>query len=148
MKKVLIIAAAFGSITAAPAWADSAVDTDSMMTAAAPTQHQAIDLPIGNFDLAGVDRAQANAFMATMAESYEAGYRVPTALKAIPAEPSAGLTGLFIPAEFAYRSSAQDSGVDAVTPGRFLSSSVRADYLADTGPAAADKSAVGIRFGF
>lgn len=149
MKNVtLATAAALISITATPAFADSAIDTDTMVETAAPQQHQAIDLPISNFDLARVTGESDRGFMATMAAEFEPGFRVQNAQAPVTTEPNASLSGLFIPQEFAYRSSAQDSGVDAVNPGRFLSSSVRSDFLSDAGPAAADKNSVGVRFGF
>jgi len=149
MKNItLAAAAALISITATPAFADSAIDTETMVEAAAPQQHQAIDLPISNFDLAGVTGKQEPSFMATMIAEFEPGFRVQNNEAPITIEPNAGLSGLFIPQEFSYRSNAQDSGVDAVNPGRFLSSSVRSDFLSDAGPAAADKSSVGVRFGF
>ncbi len=149
MKNAIIAtAAALISITATPALADSAIDTETMVETAAPQQHQAIDLPISNFDLAGVATNQKHSFMATMADAFKPGYRVPNNATPILSQPIAGLTGLFIPEEYSFRSTAQDSGVDAVNPGRFLSSSVRSDYLSDTGPAASDKNTVGVRFGF
>lgn len=141
-------AAALISITATPAFADSAIDTQSMVEAAAPQKQKAIDLPISNFDLAGVIGKKDYSFMATMAAEFEPGFRVKNGTSPFTAQPNAGLTGLFIPQEFSYRSTAQDSGVDAINPGRFLSSSVRSDYLSDAGPAASDKSSVGVRFGF
>ncbi len=149
MKNVVIVtAAALISITATPAFADSAIDTQSMVEAAAPQKHQAIDLPISNFDLAGVSSNQDQSFMATMAPGFESGFRIENDVSPVVEQRSAGLTNLFIPQEFSYRSTAQDSGVDAVNPGRFLSSSVRSDFLSDAGPGAADKSSVGVRFGF
>ncbi len=149
MKNVTLAAAtALISISATPAFADSAIDTQSMVETAAPQKHQAIDLPISNFDLARVTGKQERGFMATMAAEFEPGFRVQNNEAPIAIEPNAGLSGLFIPQEFSYRSNAQDSGVDAVNPGRFLSSSVRSDFLSDAGPAAADKSSVGVRFGF
>ncbi len=148
MKNAIIAtAAALISITATPAFADSAIDTESMVETAAPQQHQAIDLPISNFDLAGVAAKQKHSFMATMADAFMPGYRLPKNDIPSLSQPNAGLAGLLIPEEFSYRSTTQDSSVDAVNPGRFLSSSVRPDYLSDAGPAAADKSAVGVRFG-
>lgn len=149
MKNVtLAAAAALISITATPAFADSSIDTQSVVETVAPQKHQAIDLPISNFDLAGVTSKQDHSFMATMASEFEPGFRVRNNAAPIVVEPNLGLSGLLIPQEFSYRSTAQDSGVDAVNPGRFLSSSVRSDYLSDAGPAAADKSSVGVRFGF
>lgn len=149
MKNIaLAAAAALISITATPAFADSAIDTQSMVETAAPQKHQPIDLPISNFDLAGVAAKQQHSFMATMAAEFEPGFRVKNNASPLTAQPNVGLSGLFIPQEFSYRSTAQDSSVDAVNPGRFLSSSVRPDYLSDAGPAAADKSSVGVRFGF
>ncbi|WP_422343075.1 hypothetical protein [Parasphingorhabdus sp.] len=149
MKNAIIVtAAALISITATPAFADSAIDTQSMIETVAPQQFQAIDLPVSRFDLAGVTGSQNDGFMATMMETFEPGYRVSVNAEPILAEPNAGLTSLFIPQEFSYRSTAQDSGVDAINPGRFLSSSIRSDFLSDTGPAASDKSSVGVRFGF
>ncbi|MEP2101925.1 MAG: hypothetical protein ABJP02_10495 [Parasphingorhabdus sp.] len=149
MKNVIIAtAAALISMTATPAFADSAIDTESMVEAAAPQKQQAIDLPISNFDLASFTGKQDHSFMATMADAFEPGYRVKDSGSPVTAQPNIGLSSLLIPQEFAYRSTAQDSGVDAVNPGRFLSSSVRSDYLSDAGPAAADKSTVGVRFGF
>lgn len=149
MKNVtLAAAAALISITATPAFADSAIDTETMVETAAPQKQQAIDLPISNFDLAGVTGKQNHSFMATMAAEFAPGFRVKNTTAPVTAKPNAGLTSLFIPQEFSYRSTAQDSGVDAINPGRFLSSSVRSDYLSDAGPAATDKRSVGIRFGF
>lgn len=149
MKNAIIAtAAALISITATPAFADSAIDTQSMVEAAAPQKHQAIDLPINGFDLAGVTGKQDHSFMATMAAEFEPGYRVQDDGSPVAAQPNVGLSGLFIPQEFSYRSTAQDTGVDTINPGRFLSSSVRSDYLSDAGPGAADKSSVGVRFGF
>ncbi len=149
MKNISLAAAtALISITATPAFADSAIDTQSMVETAAPQKHQAIDLPIRKFDLARLTGQQDPSFMATMATEFEPGFRVSNNTAAPATEPSVGLSGLFIPQEFSYRSNAQDSGVDAVNPGRFLSSSVRSDFLPDTGPAAADKNSVGVRFGF
>lgn len=149
MKNAIIVtAAALISITATPALADSAVDTDSMVEAASPQKHQAVDLPVTNFDLAAVAQPSNHSFMATMATDFEPGYRVNDELSPVAIEPDAGLAGLFVPREFAFRSTAQDSGVDAINPGRFISSSIRSDFLSDAGPAAADKSSVGVRFGF
>lgn len=150
MKNVILAsAAALISITATPAFADSAIDTETMVeTAAPPTQHQAIDLPISSFDLAGATTSQQYGFMATMADSFEPGYRIQNGPTPGITRPNIGVSSLLIPEEFSYRSTAQDSGVDAVNPGRFLSSSVRPDYLSEAGPASADKSAVGVRFGF
>lgn len=149
MKNVILASAvALISITATPAFADSAIDTETMVETAAPqTQQQAIDLPINSFDLAGAKASQQYGFMATMADSFEPGYRIEIGPTPDITRPSVGLSSLLIPQEFSYRSTTQDSSVDAVNPGRFLSSSVRPDYLSDAGPAAADKSAVGVRFG-
>ncbi|WP_109356293.1 hypothetical protein [Sphingorhabdus sp. EL138] len=145
---VIVTAAALISITATPAFADSAIDTQSMAETASPQKHQAIDLPISNFDLAGVTSKKDHGFMATMAAEFAPGFRIQSDIAPVAAQPDAGLTSLFIPQEFSYRSNAQDSGVDAISPGRFVSSSVRSDYLSDAGPAAKDKSSVGVRFGF
>ncbi|QTD56794.1 hypothetical protein [Parasphingorhabdus cellanae] len=149
MKNVtLAAAAALISTTATPAFADSAIDTETMVETAAPQQHQAIDLPIGHFNLAGVTTDQGYSFMATMVDIFEPGYRVQDNGARPASKPNESLASLLVSEEFSYRSTAQDSGVDAVNPGRFISSSVRSDYLSDAGPAAADKSSIGIRFGF
>ncbi|GAA0467384.1 hypothetical protein GCM10009096_05200 [Parasphingorhabdus litoris] len=141
-------AAAIVSITATPAFADSAIDTQSMVEIATPQKQQAVNLPISKFDLAGVANQQDHSFMATMTNTFEPGYRVKNEGASPTEQSSIGIANLFVPQEFSYRSTAQDSGVDAVTPGRFLSSSIRSDFLSDAGPAAFDKSSVGVRFGF
>ena len=148
MKKAIsTVLIALAASAATPAFADdSAVDMQDMAKEVSSSQHKAIDLPVSGFDLTTLGSNRE--FMATMASEFEPGYRVVQQSEAFAPTANAGIASLFFPPEYSYRSSAQDSGVDAVTPGRFLSSSVRADYLTDTGPAAADKSSVGLRFGF
>ncbi len=146
-KEISVLAIALAAITSSPALADeAAVETQAMIETAAPKTYQAVDIPVQSFDLAGV--AKTKDFMATVTRGYKPNHRLQENNAGSYAENSAGPAALFVPEEFAYRSNAQDSGVDAVTPGRFVSQSVRTDYLSDTGTAAADKSSVGIRFGF
>ena len=150
MKRILVplMIASLG-LVASPAQADSAIDTQSMTESAAPAPLvNAEQLPIGAFDLSGLATSSPADFMATMANRHKRDFR----LKA-EADPrfdgdQGGLVSAIVSPEFAYRSSAQDSGVDAVLPGRFVSNSVRDDFLPDTGPAASDKSSIGLRFGF
>lgn len=136
-------------LTASPALADdSAVDTDSMVETMAPPAPAAVDLPIASFDLNAIPGSQNLDFMATTSAKVQPGYRIENQTSAAIAPSSAGLASLLVPEEYSYRSTEQDSGVYPVIPGRFLSSSVRADYLTDTGPAARDKSSVGFRLPF
>ncbi|MEO0441362.1 MAG: hypothetical protein AAF067_10855 [Pseudomonadota bacterium] len=141
-------AATLMALTGAPALADdSAIDTHSMMEAAAPPTHNATSLPVSGFDLAALSGQQSLQFMATPESDYQPGYRIrETAAPAQASNP--GIASLIVPEEFAYRSTAQDSGVDALVPGQFLSTSVRDDLQSDTGPAAWDKSSVGLRLPF
>ncbi|MEL6875375.1 MAG: hypothetical protein AAGM33_07825 [Pseudomonadota bacterium] len=142
-------AATLMALTGTPALADdSAIDTHSMMEAAAPPTHNATDLPVSGFDLAALTGQQSLRFMATMESTYEAGYRISAASSPVASGSNPGIASLIVPEEFAYRSTAQDSGVDALVPGQFLSTSVRADLQSDTGPAARDKSSVGLRLPF
>ncbi|MEO9469768.1 hypothetical protein [Parasphingorhabdus sp.] len=144
-----IFSATVMMLTASPAIADdSAVDTESMTEAMAPSVPVAVDLPIAGFDLKAVSGSQNFDFMATAAKKNQPGYRIDNQPSPAITQPTSGLTSLLVPEEYSYRSSEQDSGVYPVIPGRFLSSSIRADYLTDTGPAARDKSSVGLRLPF
>lgn len=144
-----ILTATAMMLTASPALADdSAVDTDDMVETLASSIPDAVDLPIGGFDLKTIQGSQNLDFMATMAAEYQPGYRLEKQTSAAGAPSTSGLASLLVPEEYSYRSNEQDSGVYPVIPGRFLSSSVRTDYLTDTGPAARDKSSVGFRLPF
>ncbi|MEM8919684.1 MAG: hypothetical protein AAGE37_12585 [Pseudomonadota bacterium] len=147
-KAIAWTAATLMALTGAPALADdSAIDSHSMMEAVAPPTHNATDLPVSGFDLAALTDQQSLRFMATTESDYQPGYRIRET--AAPVETgNPGLASLIVPEEFAYRSTEQDSGVDALVPGQFLSTSVRDDLQSDTGPAAWDKSSVGLRLPF
>lgn len=150
MKKLaLITALTVTGLTSTPAFADSAVDTESMIDiarSAAPVE--AYSLPVNGFELSALKSDKTTEFMATMSDQYQPGYRYAALTEYTNTETGPGLASLLVPEEFAFRSNSQDSGVDAALPGRFLSNSVRADYLTSNGPASSDKSSVGIRFGF
>ncbi|SIN82978.1 hypothetical protein SAMN02745824_1948 [Parasphingorhabdus marina DSM 22363] len=150
-KAIAWTAATLMALTSSPALADdSAIDTSSMIEAAAvtPPTYQAADLPVSGFDLAALNSQQSPRFMATMESQYQAGYRIANITAPDLTDNSPGLASLIVPEEFAYRSTEQDSGVDALVPGQFISSSVRGELQSDTGPAARDKSSVGLRLPF
>lgn len=149
IKAIAWTAATLMALTGSPALADdSAIDTDSMMEAAAPPKHNATDLPVSGFDLAALGGQQSLRFMATMESEYQPGYRISETGSPVVTSNSAGLASLIVPEEFAYRSTEQDSGVNALVPGQFLSTSVRGELQNDSGPAARDKSSVGLRLPF
>ncbi len=150
MKRFMIpLMLGFAGLSASPALADSAIDTPSMLESASPAPSvNAENLPIDGFDLSGLQPASPAGFMATMSASYQPGYRLKNTASEEFVGDRGGVVSAIVSPEFAYRSTAQDSGVDAVLPGRFISNSVRGDYLPDTGPAASDKSSIGLRFGF
>lgn len=133
--------------SASPAFADSSVELHDILAASSTPMIDAVDLPFSSFDLTDHGKGDSQ-FMATMSEQFQPGFRLPTDSKALETEGLANPLGLIFPGELAYRSRSQDTGVDSIVPGRFLSNSVRADYLVDSGPAAADKNAIGIRIGF
>ncbi len=146
-QKISAITLLLAATMSSPALADNSTSgNDAMVEASALPSHQAISIPVQSFDLSGVTNARH--FMATAETEFMSDYRLQKNDRYMFQKSSAGLAELLVPEEFIYRSTAQDSGVDAVTPGRFLSESVRSDYLANTGPAAKDKSSIGIRFGF
>lgn len=155
MKNITIVTAvALTALFASPAMADDmAVDVDALMEAAEPQSYNAIDLPIGNFDLSAVSGTSGPGFMATMAEHYAPGYRIGqkygtlSVSEKTDSDQNIGLASFILPAEYAYRSRKQDSGVHALTPGQFISSAVRSDFISETGPSA-DKASLGVVFGF
>ena len=147
MKNLVKIAAILTAMISVPALADDmGIDTSDMTETASPALVNAFDLSADGFDLSSTTRQTS--FMATMAASLSPDYRLQNQGSGKYAENNAGIVSLFVPEEFAYRSNAQDSGVDAIVPGQYLSQSVRPDFLNDNGPAANDKSSVGLRFGF
>ncbi|OAO03106.1 hypothetical protein [Parasphingorhabdus sp.] len=133
--------------SSSPAFADSSLELHDIIAASPAPMIEAVDLPFSSFDLTDHDKGDSQ-FMATMSEQFQPGFRLLAESKALETEELANPLGLIFPGELAYRSRSQDTGVDSIVPGRFLSNSVRADYLADSGPAAADKNAIGIRIGF
>ena len=149
MQKYVPLAAAALILAASPAQADdAAMDVESMMEQSETKIYQPITPDFGTFDISGLSANTDASFMATMSKQFEAGFRLNEPVANFDRDSSAGLAALIVPEEFAFRSNEQDSGVDSVNPGRYLSHSVRSDYLSDTGPAARDKSSVGVRFGF
>lgn len=148
-KAIIILATTVSTIAAAPALADDAgIDRDSMIEQAKPRSIDAVTPTVRSFNIKNLGMKSTSSFMATMAGNFEQHYRLNVARNRFETEPSADLVGLIVPEEFAFRSNAQDTGVDAALPGRFLSSSARSDFLPQYGQANRDKSSLGVRFGF
>ncbi len=110
--------------------------------------YDAITPAIGSFDIGSLTGSRNIDFMATMGSRAKTEYRLNLPAQKFEADSDAGLAALIVPEEFAFRSNAQDTGVDAALLGRFLSSSTRSDFLSPSGPANRDKSSLGIRLGF
>ena len=148
-KAITIVAATVSTLTATPAFADDvSIDTDSMVAQAKPRSIDAITPSIGRFNIENLGSNPAGDLMASTPGNFEQGYRLDSDQNSFSIEQSAGLISLFIPAEYAFRSNAQDTGLNTALPGRFVASSTRSDLLSQTGPATRDKSSIGIRFGF
>lgn len=148
-KSVSLISAIIATVFASPAFADdAAIDVDSMVEEVSPKTYDAITPAIGSFDIGSLNGSRNIDFMATMTGHATPEYRLKLITQNFEADSSAGLAALIVPEEFAFRSNAQDTGVDAALPGRFLSSSTRSDFLSPSGPANRDKSSLGIRLGF
>lgn len=148
-KATKILATILAALITTPALADDAgIDSSSMMEQIKPQAIDAITPDVGGFDIQSLNDASTRDFMATAPAMFEQGYRLSAAEDQYANQESIGIAALFVPEEFAFRSNAQDTGVDASLPGRFLSSSTRSDFLSQNGPANRDKSSLGVRFGF
>jgi len=148
-KAIIILAATVSAITAVPALADDAgIDRDSMVEQVKPRPIDAVTPTVRSFNIENLGMESTSSFMATTAGKLEQEYRLNLVRNGFETEPSAGLIGLIVPEEFAFRSNAQDTGVDAALPGRFLSSSTRSDFLSQSGPVNRNKSSLGVKLGF
>lgn len=147
-RAILTFAAAAMATTASPALADEAMDVDAMVEHNLPEPVNAVTPIVSGFDVENIGSSTADEFKATITSQYQSGYRLSEPVARFDNGSSAGLVSIFIPEEFAYSSTAQDTGVDNALPGRYLSNSVRSDYLSETGPITRDKSSLGIRLGF
>ncbi|MEP2988416.1 MAG: hypothetical protein ABJN65_15955 [Parasphingorhabdus sp.] len=148
-KAIIIFAATVSTITASPVLADDAgMDSASMVEQVNPRSIDAVTPVVTSFNIASLGIQSTSGFMATDPKSFEQGYRLKTTNGGFESQPSVGLVSLFVPKEFAYRSNAQDTGVDAALPGRFLASSTRSDFISQSGPENRGKTSLGIRLGF
>ena len=143
-----IISALVAVSIASPVLADDAMDVSSMVEQSQTTSYQPITPSVQAFNIANLSTGKKADFMATMANQYRPDYRLHQPVANFDKDSNVGLVSLIVPKKFAFRSTAQDSGVDAVIPGRYVSHSVNRDYTSDTGPAARDKSTTGIKFDF
>ena len=148
-KAIIILAATVTAITTVPALADDAgIDRDSMVEQTRPRSIDAVTPTVRSFDIKSLGMKSTKSFMATTAGKLEQEYRLNASRNGFETDPSADLVGLIVPEEFAFRSNAQDTGLDVALPGQFLSSSTRADFISQSGPVSRDKSSLGVRFGF
>lgn len=148
-KAITILAASLSTAIATPALADDAgMDSASLTEQAKSLSVGAVTPQIGSFNIRSLNGATTSDFMATAPKMFEHGYRLSSAEDKFENQTSTGFVALLVPEEFAFRSNAQDTGVDASLPGRFLSSSARADFLPKSGPVNRGKSSLGVRFGF
>ncbi len=148
-KAIIIFAATISTITASPVLADDAgMDSASMVELVKPRSIDAVTPAVTSFNIATLGIKSASSFMATEPGRFEQGYRLEVANGGFKNQSAAGLVSLFVPEEFAYRSNAQDTGVDAALPGRFLASSTRSDFISQSGPENRGKTSLGIRLGF
>jgi len=148
-KSATLLAAVVAISISSAAYADdAAMDVESMVERTDTQSYQAITPIISGFDIARLGKQKPAQFMATMRSGYDQEYRLKQPINKFESDSKAGLAALLVPQEFAFRSTEQDSSVNAITPGQYVSNSVRSDYVSDTGPAANDKSSIGVKFGF
>lgn len=148
-KATKLLAATVATLIASPALADDAgIDSTAMIEQVKPQSIDAITPNIGAFSIASLNDPSISDFMATAPKMFEQGYRLTSVDENFANQSSAGFVALLVPEEFAFRSSAQDTGVDAALPGRFLSSSTRSDFLSPSGPVSRNKSSLGVKLGF
>ncbi len=143
------------SLLVTPAYADSDISAQSSaVREIAKTNPHSFTLSPNQFDLSSVESAKPFSVVPVRLAS-EQEYRLISSNNQDfneAAFTTAGLTNALsafgINEAQAFASLEQDTGVDALVPGRFISSSVRSDYIVDGTPGANDKSALGVKFGF